>query len=979
MDLLEQESLGTPLRDEIKKTVTTAFRKGQPLWIDDSIMNRWFTSRTDIPSTLDEVSFLHSSWTHAQPGAFWPFSDPLWRKTATSLQELGLPVHNNNLNLPEEVDDTWPFNFKSLEREAVISKGARVGDGSASGYICNWSEANHYGIRALQQEFRHREPGRLPLLAYSQIDSAIVESAAEMFGLELLHLIGDTNSVVEENLRSAAKERPVIFAATLCSSSGRMDDFSCIARAQKDLNVLLHVDASRNFDYYTTLSTSRQEHLGLPPLRLINPTTRDVESTGTTIDAASIVAAGMNVTWPPLAVVLKPRHLGSPSSRAVEYVRGTDSTLSGSRDGLGPLLLYLQELRFGIHGMREVYGRCAHNRQILQDTLRQCNIRVHAPPMSLDLIVNLSSGLPSSVQQRWGMVPIGSQSYLISIQPSLTYLDAQEFITSLTGKSSPVLDEQNFRPVEPGLYYVPEAILAELRKRVSDWRSLAMRSGGYPLNQAPYSALGPVLGQFLGLHIPELWAFEQEMAIIEARKRGFGLNRSESKSFSGFFTTGSTMGNRVGILAALAHCPSGFVYFSSASHYSIKKCVYDNDELTGRRDPDGRPRFGEIPTDDYGHMLPQELVRQVEKDMAFCQAQGRPYQIILLANIGTTFTGAVDNLTELRQALRRINMNPDYIHVDGALDLGFSSDSVTLGPSGSLTKEDRPVVQGITVSHHKVYGIMVSGEVIFLQPRRSTPGTTRSDVDRRAVLETWLFQKFYTPQNLLQTRDYCQKNTDQLRRLLRGIDVVTRFNTGSIITLLERLPAWLIHQFHLAPEGDWVHYITMPHISSEAVYNFVQAIVTVEDHFSTMFQHMLPALEEQMHCGVKLKRIGSRDNCLLAKLVILAHDHTQDSQLDNLLCPDRWEYIKRQYIYSAMSFVATDVEHRVLAAFLVESVTNRDFRIGMLLLDPELRDHKVSLLDIGTRGLASMCSLPDVDALPGSAQLTEGKSLDESK
>ncbi|WP_183155103.1 pyridoxal-dependent decarboxylase [Mycobacterium kansasii] len=955
-----------PSQDEVTKTFQTAFRKGQPLWIDDSIMNSWFGSHTDIPSTLDEVGSLHSSWTGSQPGAFWPFSDPLWRETAALLRELGLPVHNNNLNLPEEVDDTWPFNFKSLEREAVISKSARVGDETASGYICNWTEANHYGIRALQQEFRHRIPGKLPLLAYSQIDSTIVESAGEMFGLELLHLTGDTNSVVENNLRSAAKQRPVIFAATLCSSLGRMDDFACIARAQKDFNVLLHVDASRNFDYYTTLSPSRREHLGLSPLRLMHPITQVVEPIGTTINAASIVAAGMNLTWPPLAVVLKPRRLGSLSSRAVEYVRGTDSTLSGSRDGVGPLLLYFQERRFGSHGMREVYERCADNRQLLQDALRQCNIRVHAPPMCLDLIVNLPSSLPFSVQQRWGMVPIGSQSYLISVQPSLTCLDVQGFIRSLANEPLPVVDKQSFRPVDPGLYYVPDTTLADLRRRVSDWRSLAMRSGGYPLNQAPYSALGPVIGHFLGLHIPASWASKQEMVIIEARKRSLGLNGSESKRFAGFFTTGSTMGNRVGVLAALAHCPSGFVYFSSASHYSIKKCVHDNDELTGRRDPDGRPRFGEIPTDDYGRMLSQELVRQVEKDMAFCQARGRPYQIILLANIGTTFTGAVDNLIELRQALQKIKKNPDYIHVDGALDLGFSSDSITLGSSEILTKGDRPVVQGITVSHHKVYGVMVSGEVIFLQPQRPTPGTTRAEVDRRAVLETWLFQKFYTPHNLVQTRDYCQKNTDQLRRLLRGINVVTRFNARSIITLIERLPRWLIHDFHLAPEGDWVHYITMPHISSGAVCDFVQAIVAVEGHFSTMFQHILPALKEQLHCGVKLKRIGSRDKFLLAKLVTLAHDHAQDPRLDSLPSSDRWEYIKQQYVYSAMSFAATDLEHRVLVAFLVKSITNRDFHVETLLLNPELGSHKASLLDIGTQGLALIRHLLDVNVLPSS-------------
>ncbi|KAL8799556.1 MAG: hypothetical protein Q9182_005795 [Xanthomendoza sp. 2 TL-2023] len=62
------------------------------------------------------------------------------------------------------------------------------------------------------------------------------------------------------------------------------------------------------------------------------------------------------------------------------------------------------------------------------------------------------------------------------------------------------------------------------------------------------------------------------------------------------------MGNRMGLHMALAIHPDAFVYFSSASHYSIKKSVTDHDGLAGRWDPLQTSRFADIPADELGRM-----------------------------------------------------------------------------------------------------------------------------------------------------------------------------------------------------------------------------------------------------------------------------------------------------------------------------------------------------------------------------------------
>jgi len=77
---------------------------------------------------------------------------------------------------------------------------------------------------------------------------------------------------------------------------------------------------------------------------------------------------------------------------------------------------------------------------------------------------------------------------------------------------------------------------------------------------------------------------------------------------------------------------------------------------------------------------------------------------------------------------------------------------------------------------------------------------------------------------------------------LGAIGVVILFNKKCIIPLLERLPPWTVQDFHLAPEGDWVHYITMPHITPAAVDHFVKTIALLDVHFATTFGYISPAL-----------------------------------------------------------------------------------------------------------------------------------------
>ena len=161
----------------------------------------------------------------------------------------------------------------------------------------------------------------------------MIQSAAQQFGLELFQIRDYWEAAEKAPVHRTGGCRPIIFAATLTDRNGRADDFSAIDRLSGLLPVFLHVDASRNFDYVTTLSESARQQLRIPKLLLCHPHLDSLNTRATqddTIRAATILAAGMNCTYPPPVVVLKPRSLGTSPSRKVEYVRGTDSTLAGS-------------------------------------------------------------------------------------------------------------------------------------------------------------------------------------------------------------------------------------------------------------------------------------------------------------------------------------------------------------------------------------------------------------------------------------------------------------------------------------------------------------------------------------------------------------------------------------------------------------------------------------------------------------------------
>ena len=191
--------------------------------------------------------------------------------------------------------------------------------------------------------------------------------------------------------------------------------------------------------------------------------------------------------------------------------------------------------------------------------------------------------------------------------------------------------------------------LAELLEVIKD---VDQRQVGYPTNQIfDYSTLIPFLSYSINnlgdpFHQTNYWAntheFEREVILHFAQLTGL-----EPDNAWGYVTSGGTEGNMYGLYLARELHPDGMLYFSEEAHYSILKSarVLNMPHTTIKRQHDG-----EIDYDDLRDMM------TVHRD--------RP--AIILATIGTTMRGAVDDIPTIRQIIDELGIEEHYIHADAA-------------------------------------------------------------------------------------------------------------------------------------------------------------------------------------------------------------------------------------------------------------------------------------------------------------------------
>jgi aromatic-L-amino-acid decarboxylase len=245
----------------------------------------------------------------------------------------------------------------------------------------------------------------------------------------------------------------------------------------------------------------------------------------------------------------------------------------------------------------------------------------------------------------------------------------------------------SFREPVPEEGHPIEALLARLRPAIAKSYNtagpgyLAYIPGGGVYAAALADLLAAATNRYVGVTgaAPALAQIEETAVSwlctlmgLPAGSRGILTSGGSLSSFSAIVTARH---ERLGEDFA-----GGTVYFSDQTHY----CVTKSARLAGFP----RASLRELPTDARFRLVPRALEETVRED----RARGRrPFLVV--ANVGTTNTGAIDPLPEILQVAREHGL---WVHADAAYG-GF----FRLAPGGEALLRGVEECDSITLDPHK--------------------------------------------------------------------------------------------------------------------------------------------------------------------------------------------------------------------------------------------------------------------------------------
>ena len=345
---------------------------------------------------------------------------------------------------------------------------------------------------------------------------------------------------------------------------------------------------------------------------------------------------------------------------------------------------------------------------------------------------------------------------------------------------------------------------------LSEFRLLGPFSAGYPVNQDfDYSELYPLLdfaannvGDPFGHSRYRSNTHETEREVVRAIAE---LARLPADEAWGYVTAGGTEGNMYGIYVGREMMRNPIVYFSQDTHYSVLKILH----VLNVRNIMIRSQWnGEIDYDDL-----RESIR-INRDVP----------ALIVANIGTTMKGAVDDLKRIRGIIEELALPRSYIHADAALSgmiLPFVDDPQPFGFDSGI--------DSIAVSGHKMIGSPLPCGVVVTK-REYTAQIGRA-IEYVGALDTTLLGSRSAFAPMVIWYSLTKHGKEGFRRIVAGMldtaeYAVQRFSANGIsawraknsaTVVFPRPSPDVLSKWQLAPLGDIAHLITMPHVTREMI------------------------------------------------------------------------------------------------------------------------------------------------------------------
>jgi histidine decarboxylase len=329
---------------------------------------------------------------------------------------------------------------------------------------------------------------------------------------------------------------------------------------------------------------------------------------------------------------------------------------------------------------------------------------------------------------------------------------------------------------------------------------------GYPCTREfDYSPLFPLLeypinnvGDPFQPNHYKLNSHEFERDVIQSFTR---FTHGNIEDVWGYVTNGGTEGNLCGAYLARETYPHGMFYYSEASHYSIPKIlrIINVDNIKIKCQPSGEMDYESL-------------------DDALNFHKNMPP--IIMTNVGTTMTGAIDDINKIKRILKNNKISEYYIHVDAALS----------GMIIPFLKNPPPFgfdfgIDSLAISGHKMVGSPIPCGIILAKQHHVNnisrvieyigSNDTTITGSRNGITPLFLWYAINTKgmDGFRTMITHCFELAKYAIIELNKIGIKAWRNDNSIIVVFPKINKDIMDKWQMAVEGDIAHIIIMPHVT----------------------------------------------------------------------------------------------------------------------------------------------------------------------
>ena len=210
----------------------------------------------------------------------------------------------------------------------------------------------------------------------------------------------------------------------------------------------------------------------------------------------------------------------------------------------------------------------------------------------------------------------------------------------------------------------------------------------------------------------------------------------------------------------------------------------------------------------------------------------RELPAIILTTVGTTMTGAVDNIPKIKKILDELLIERHYIHVDAALS-GMIMPFVDAPQPWNF----KYGIDSMSVSGHKFIGSPIPCGIVLA--KKANKERVARAVEYVGALDTtlsgsrnglsplflWYGIKRHGKEGFKKMVDYCMETAEYSVKVFNDNGIKAWRNKNANTVVFPRPSQKILDRWQIAVHKNIAHIITMPHVTIEQINKIAKDIV----------------------------------------------------------------------------------------------------------------------------------------------------------